>query len=190
MHVCRVCLSVCAGLQKTATAVAHIKAGKGVIKVNGRPLEVLQPASLRVKVEEPIRLLGKLRFSEVDVRVRVSGGGAVAQIYGALLSRSLPHEKNTHTQKSRRATRAHTHTHARALCAYAVRSHVRPLLRVQPFVRRLPRAWLRTTRNVSCFFLWIFVLLCACLFVATPRTRSPTLRLRMTKSLRTRPRYA
>jgi small subunit ribosomal protein S16e len=50
--------------------------------VNGRPIDVLQPSSLRVKVEEPIRLLGKLRFSEVDVRVRVSGGGAVAQIYG------------------------------------------------------------------------------------------------------------
>lgn len=36
--------------QKTATAVAHCKRGNGLIKVNGRPLEILEPQILRYKV--------------------------------------------------------------------------------------------------------------------------------------------
>merc|ERR1712146_257372 len=67
------------GRKKNATAVAHIKAGKGLVKVNGRPLSVLKPEILRIKIEEPIRLLGKARFNEVDIRVRVSGGGKTAR---------------------------------------------------------------------------------------------------------------
>eukprot|EP00019_Armaparvus_languidus_P011531 CAMPEP_0168581536 /NCGR_PEP_ID=MMETSP0420-20121227/1468_1 /TAXON_ID=498008 /ORGANISM="Pessonella sp." /LENGTH=144 /DNA_ID=CAMNT_0008615897 /DNA_START=43 /DNA_END=477 /DNA_ORIENTATION=- len=69
------------GRKKTATAVAHVKAGKGIIKVNGKPINLLQPQILRIKIEEPIRILGKQRFSEVDIRVRVKGGGKTAQIY-------------------------------------------------------------------------------------------------------------
>ena len=42
---------------------------------------MLKPEILRIKIEEPIRLLGKARFNEVDIRVRVSGGGKTAQIY-------------------------------------------------------------------------------------------------------------
>lgn len=37
-------------LQKTATAVAHCKRGNGLIKVNGRPLETIEPATLQYKV--------------------------------------------------------------------------------------------------------------------------------------------
>lgn len=37
-------------LQKTATAVAHCKRGNGLIKVNGRPLEMVEPATLQYKV--------------------------------------------------------------------------------------------------------------------------------------------
>jgi hypothetical protein len=90
-----------------------VKAGKGVIKVNGKPIDLVQPQMLRIKIEEPVRLLGskasrarivvalahttlhhttpcnrrhnttiEQRFSEVDVRVRVKGGGKTAQIYG------------------------------------------------------------------------------------------------------------
>ena len=36
--------------QKTATAVAHCKRGNGLIKVNGRPLDLIEPAMLRYKV--------------------------------------------------------------------------------------------------------------------------------------------
>jgi len=67
--------------KKTATAVAHCKRGNGLIKVNGRPLEMIEPATLQYKLLEPLLLLGKERFAGVDIRVRVKGGGHVAQIY-------------------------------------------------------------------------------------------------------------
>ena len=37
-------------LKKTATAVAHCKQGNGLIKVNGFPLHLVEPAPLRFKV--------------------------------------------------------------------------------------------------------------------------------------------
>eukprot|EP00842_Homolaphlyctis_polyrhiza_P004272 jgi/Hompol1/4846/HPOL_003943-RA len=71
----------CFGRKKTATAVAHCKRGKGLIKINGFPLDLVQPEILKAKVYEPIHLLGEDRFKGVDIRVRVQGGGSVAQIY-------------------------------------------------------------------------------------------------------------
>merc|ERR1712178_371953 len=79
------------GRKKTATAVAYCKRGKGLIKVNGRPLELVQPAALQYKLQEPILLLGKDRFADVDIRIRVKGGGHTSQIYAIrqALSKSL-----------------------------------------------------------------------------------------------------
>merc|ERR1712169_164280 len=54
----------CFGKKKTATAVAHCKKGKGLIKVNG-----------------PLLIVGLDKFAEVDIRVRVTGGGHTSQIY-------------------------------------------------------------------------------------------------------------
>jgi len=77
--------------KKTATAVAHCKRGRGLIRVNGRPLDLIEPAILRFKLLEPILLLGRDRFSGVDIRVRVRGGGHVAQVYSIrqAISKSL-----------------------------------------------------------------------------------------------------
>mmetsp|Transcript_13635 Transcript_13635/g.34637 ORF Transcript_13635/g.34637 Transcript_13635/m.34637 type:complete len:146 (+) Transcript_13635:83-520(+) len=69
------------GKKKTAIAVAICKRGKGLIKVNGRPVNQLEPEILRAKVLEPVQLLGQARFAEVDIRIRVKGGGPTAQIY-------------------------------------------------------------------------------------------------------------
>ncbi|KAJ9586994.1 hypothetical protein L9F63_019412, partial [Diploptera punctata] len=69
------------GRKKSATAVAYCKRGKGNLRVNGRPLEMVEPRVLQYKLQEPVLLLGKERFSGVDIRVRVKGGGHVAQIY-------------------------------------------------------------------------------------------------------------
>ncbi|KAJ3092484.1 40S ribosomal protein S16, partial [Quaeritorhiza haematococci] len=66
---------------KTATAVAHCKRGRGLIKINGSPLDLIEPEILKFKVYEPILLLGKERFANVDIRVRVKGGGSTSQIY-------------------------------------------------------------------------------------------------------------
>ena len=74
-----------------------------MIKINGSPISLLQPEILRLKTYEPVLLLGAERFSQVchvawfvdevtvltllhiysqvDIRVRVKGGGTSAQIY-------------------------------------------------------------------------------------------------------------
>ena len=42
----------------------------------------MQPETLRFKVKEPVALLGEQRFQNVDIRIRVKGGGHVSQVYG------------------------------------------------------------------------------------------------------------
>ncbi|KAG5438660.1 hypothetical protein PCK2_000934 [Pneumocystis canis] len=69
------------GRKKTATAVAHCKTGRGLLKVNGSPISLIQPEILRLKIYEPILIAGVDKFANVDIRVRVSGGGHVSQIY-------------------------------------------------------------------------------------------------------------
>mmetsp|Transcript_35442 Transcript_35442/g.56689 ORF Transcript_35442/g.56689 Transcript_35442/m.56689 type:complete len:166 (+) Transcript_35442:313-810(+) len=69
------------GKKKTSIAVAICKRGKGLIRVNGQPLALLQPEILRTKCMEPVYLLGQSRFSKVDIRIRVKGGGYTSQIY-------------------------------------------------------------------------------------------------------------
>ncbi len=52
----------CFGKKKTATAVAHCKAGKGLIRVNGKPLGLVEPQIMRFKVYEPVLILGLDKF--------------------------------------------------------------------------------------------------------------------------------
>merc|ERR1711862_785846 len=69
------------GKKKTATAVASCKSGRGMVKVNGVPLDLLRPEILRTKVMEPFYILGDEVFNQVDIRIRVKGGGSTSQIY-------------------------------------------------------------------------------------------------------------
>mmetsp|Transcript_53730 Transcript_53730/g.125609 ORF Transcript_53730/g.125609 Transcript_53730/m.125609 type:complete len:215 (+) Transcript_53730:268-912(+) len=68
-------------LQKNSIAVAYVKKGKGLLKVNGNPIELLMPETLRYKIFEPVLLVGTEKFKEVDIRVRVRGGGNTSQVY-------------------------------------------------------------------------------------------------------------
>ena len=49
--------------------------------MNGFPLNLVQPEGLRLKIQEPILLLGAQRFAGVDIRIRVRGGGHTSQVY-------------------------------------------------------------------------------------------------------------
>ena len=62
-------------------AVARCVQGKGLIRVNGKPLKLFAPEVLRAKLFEPVLLVGADKFAEVDIRVRVTGGGHVSQVY-------------------------------------------------------------------------------------------------------------
>jgi hypothetical protein len=53
------------GRKKNATAVAYCKRGNGLIKVNGSPIELVEPETLRIKTYEPVLLLGQQRFANV-----------------------------------------------------------------------------------------------------------------------------
>merc|ERR1712124_195806 len=55
------------GRKKTAVAVAFVKKGVGRCKVNGVPIELVEPEALR--------------YRDVDIRIRVKGGGYTSQIY-------------------------------------------------------------------------------------------------------------
>jgi hypothetical protein len=60
----------CFGKKKTATAVAHCKQGKGLVKVNGKPLSLVEPQILRFKVYEPILILGPDKFGMSDLKLQ------------------------------------------------------------------------------------------------------------------------
>ncbi len=71
------------GRKKNAIAKAKVEeaTGQAMIKVNGKPLELVEPAPLRMKLYEPILILGASRFKDLTIRIRVSGGGSTAQLY-------------------------------------------------------------------------------------------------------------
>ena len=48
----------------------------------GSPLDLVANETLRNKMQEPLNLLGKQRFANIDIRVRAKGGGHVSQAYG------------------------------------------------------------------------------------------------------------
>lgn len=79
------------GRKKTATACAFAKQGRGLIKVNGQPIENIEPEQLRLKAFEPVLLLGQDKFDGLDIRIRVRGGGLTAQIYAirAAIAKSI-----------------------------------------------------------------------------------------------------
>jgi len=79
------------GRKKTATACAYAKQGRGLIKVNGQPIENIEPKSLRLKAFEPVLILGQEKFANLDIRIRVKGGGYTAQIYAirAAIAKSI-----------------------------------------------------------------------------------------------------
>ncbi len=66
------------GKRKTAVARATFRSGKGRVRVNSKPLDLLQPELARLKVEEPLKLVGN-RLNRVDISINVTGGGMMGQ---------------------------------------------------------------------------------------------------------------
>lgn len=66
------------GKRKTAVARATVKKGNGRVRVNSVPIEIYTPELVRLKMMEPLLLIGKKRDG-VDISVNVKGGGIVGQ---------------------------------------------------------------------------------------------------------------
>ena len=91
-HLTKDFILICTNYRKkTATAVAFAKQGRGLIKVNGQPIENIEPEALRLKVFEPVLIVGQDKFSNLDIRIRVKGGGITSQIYAirAAIAKSI-----------------------------------------------------------------------------------------------------
>lgn len=73
------------GKRKRAVARATVKKGKGRVRINRQLLETIRPASMRLKMQEPLLLAGELS-GEVDVSVSVRGGGPASQTEAARLA--------------------------------------------------------------------------------------------------------
>merc|ERR1712110_882501 len=58
-----------------------LQGGQGPHQGQRTPLDKIEPECLRLKLEEPLLVVGKDRFAGIDIKIRVSGGGRVAQIY-------------------------------------------------------------------------------------------------------------
>jgi small subunit ribosomal protein S9 len=67
------------GKRKTAVARATVRAGKGRIRVNNVPVEIYEPQIARDKILEPLRLAGDNVWKQLDIDIRVSGGGFMGQ---------------------------------------------------------------------------------------------------------------
>jgi small subunit ribosomal protein S16e len=74
------------GKKRNAIANAVVQQGKGTITINRIPIQNVEPKTLRIKIFEPILLLGTDHFSGLKIKVRVQGGGQVAQLYAARMA--------------------------------------------------------------------------------------------------------
>ena len=74
------------GKKKNAIANAVVQPGKGTITINRIPIQNIEPKTLRIKIFEPILLLGAEHFSNLKIKVRVQGGGQIAQLYAARMA--------------------------------------------------------------------------------------------------------
>ncbi|WP_232685900.1 30S ribosomal protein S9 [Halobacterium zhouii] len=67
------------GKKKTAVARATVSDGKGRVRINSTPVELVDPEMSRLKMLEPFRIAGDDLRDDVDVDIDVSGGGFAGQ---------------------------------------------------------------------------------------------------------------
>ena len=66
------------GKRKTAVARASVQKGKGLIRINKKPVELYEPEIARWKILEPIKLAEK-HIDKINIDVNVAGGGFMSQ---------------------------------------------------------------------------------------------------------------
>ena len=76
--------------RKTASAHVYITKGKGKVRINNYPVEMIPQETARETILAPLEVSGDLR-DKVDISVRVKGGGYMGQASAAAtaISRAL-----------------------------------------------------------------------------------------------------
>jgi len=73
------------GKRKSAVAKATLKKGKGTVRINSQSLNIYQPSLARLRIQEPLQIAGDI-IKEVDIAVKVNGGGWQAQAEASRLA--------------------------------------------------------------------------------------------------------
>jgi small subunit ribosomal protein S9 len=70
---------VVSGKRKTAIAKATVRTGAGRVRVNNVPLEIFEPEVAREKIREPLIQAGDDVWKQLDISIKVKGGGFMGQ---------------------------------------------------------------------------------------------------------------
>lgn len=74
---------ISSGKRKRAVAKITLKEGKGMIRINHKPIDTVEPEFLKLKLQEPLILAGNPK--NISISIKVNGGGVVSQIEAARL---------------------------------------------------------------------------------------------------------
>jgi small subunit ribosomal protein S9 len=66
------------GKRKTSIARASFKEGLGVVRINKQLLDVVEPALVREKIQQPLHLAGDVA-KRLNISVTIRGGGVMGQ---------------------------------------------------------------------------------------------------------------
>jgi small subunit ribosomal protein S9 len=77
---------VVSGKRKTAIARAVVKPGMGRIRINKTPLEIFEPEIAREKIMEPLIQASDEIWKQLDMDIKVSGGGYMGQAEAARMA--------------------------------------------------------------------------------------------------------
>jgi small subunit ribosomal protein S9 len=101
---------VLSGKRKTASARATVRVGKGRIRINNVPLEIFEPKLARDKILEPLFLVDDKVREQIDINVKVSGGGFMGQAEAARMAIAKGLLKWTKSTRLRTAIRDYDRT--------------------------------------------------------------------------------
>jgi len=77
---------VVSGKRKTAISRAVVRPGIGRVHVNRTPVEIYEPVIAREKIMEPLLQAGDDVWKQLDMDVKVSGGGYMGQAEAARMA--------------------------------------------------------------------------------------------------------
>jgi small subunit ribosomal protein S9 len=77
---------VVSGKRKTAVARTIVRPGTGRVRINRIPLEIYEPKVAREKIMEPLIQAGDDIWKQLDIDIKVSGGGYMGQAEAARMA--------------------------------------------------------------------------------------------------------